>query len=255
MLWGTFKYAFAAPVGGACTRRFEVGVADYVPIFYREDGKAKGIGHEFARELERRTGCSFVETEYARPAAISQMKLGRLDLFFFSASLFEFESIGSFVPIFETKRSLTVLNSIQDKHQNIEDYIKDKSIKFGVVIGSQSSFTKGEYDLLISQERTIGVPSPDGLFRLIKTKRVQAVMFPSITTKYFVKINKLENLTKELEDPKNKSLVGYIYSNRRMSKSDLALVQDALKEMKADGTMDKLLTIPNHPRDTTSEVK
>lgn len=255
MLWGAIKYAFAAAAVEACTRRFEVGLADYVPVFFREDGKVKGIGHEFARELAARTGCVFVETAYARPAAISYMKSGRLDLFFFSASAFEFEPFGSFVPILEAKRSMTVLNSIQDKHSNIEDYIKDKSIKFGVVIGSQSSFTKQEYDLLMSQGRTVAVPAPDGLFRMLKSKRVQAVMFPSVTTAYYVRINNLEKLTKSIEDPKNKSIVGYIYSNRRMSKNDLELIEGALSEMRKDGTLEKLTTIPNHPRETKSSVK
>ncbi|UYL07294.1 transporter substrate-binding domain-containing protein [Bdellovibrio sp. SKB1291214] len=253
MLWGMFKYAFAATE--KCTRRFEVGLANYVPTYYREDGQVKGIGHEFAQELARRTGCTFIETVYARPSAISQMKLGRLDLFFFTASLFEFEGSANFVPILEAKRALKVLSSIESKHPNIDDFIKDKSIKFGVMIGSQSSFTKEEYDLLISEERTIGVPDPDGLFRMLKAKRVQAVMFPSMSTKYYVQVNGLEKLTKSIDDPDKKSVVGYVYSNRRMSKSDVSKIEEAVKDMKADGTLNKLLTIPNHPRTGDAKSK
>jgi ABC-type amino acid transport substrate-binding protein len=255
MLWGMIKYAFASAGAEPCNRRFDVGLANYAPVAYRENGKMKGIGHEITRELAKRTGCVFSENEYPRPSAISQMKQGRLDLFLLTGSVLEFENFGGFVPLYETERSLTILESANGKHHTIADVMKDKTIKFGVMIGSQTSLTKEEYRQLIDEDRTIGAPGPDGLFQMLKSGRVQAIMFTSATTKYYLKKYNLWKLVRRFPDPKVVTTVGYVYSKRRMSERDIDLIAKTMSSLKADGTLSRIFTSHYDPGEAELRLK
>ena len=44
--------AQASAGGEPCLRQFAVGLANYAPVAYREEGAFKGIAHDITRELK-----------------------------------------------------------------------------------------------------------------------------------------------------------------------------------------------------------
>ncbi|WP_413586660.1 substrate-binding periplasmic protein [Bdellovibrio sp. HCB274] len=230
----------AAAGNEPCSRTYEVGFSDYAPIFIREKGQRSGIAIDLARELSRRTGCIFSENEFTRPAAISRMRQGKMDLFFMAGSKFEFDNIGVFVPLYEAERSLTYLRSLKKNYDSIQDLLNDKKMRVGVMIGSHSMWTPEELASLNAEGRTVGAPNPEGLFRMLKNGRVQAVLFSTGTTLYYIDKLKMTGITERLVDRKTKTQVGYVYSTRRMSSRDVELITGTMKVMEADGTLKKI---------------
>ncbi|WP_413577612.1 substrate-binding periplasmic protein [Bdellovibrio sp. HCB290] len=239
VIWTSFD-AGAAAGNEPCSRTFEVGLADYAPIYLREKGRLGGIGIEVSRELSRRTGCSFIETEYTRPAAISRMRQGRMDLFFLAGSKFEFENVGVFMPLYEAERSLTYLRSLKKNYVSVQDFLNDKKMRVGVMIGSHSAWTPEELALLNAEGRTVGAPNPEGLFRMLKSGRVQAVLFSTATSLYYIDKLKIAEISTRLPDQKVKSQVGYVYSTRRMSPQEVELINRNMRAMETDGTLKKI---------------
>ncbi|WP_413585100.1 substrate-binding periplasmic protein [Bdellovibrio sp. HCB274] len=187
VLIGFSTYALA--VTEVCGRKFDVGLAAYEPLAFREGGRLKGLAHDIIQELEKRTGCKFSENEYPRRSAINQMRTMRIDMFLPSASTSEFESVGDFHPIYKSERALFVLKELGGKYKSIEEVIDDKTVKFGALIGGQNALTKEEFQLLTKENRLVTTPAPDGLFQLLKERRIHAVMYTTLTANHYVKKN------------------------------------------------------------------
>ncbi|MEK2690250.1 substrate-binding periplasmic protein [Bdellovibrio sp. GT3] len=232
--------ADATAVEEPCARNFEVGVADYAPVFMREKGKRLGIGLDISKELSRRTGCNYSVTEYTRPAALSRMRQGRMDLFLLAGSQHEFEGIGTFVVLSDAERSLTYLNSLNKSYLNIESFLADKKMRVGVMIGSHSTWTPEELAVLNAEGRAVGAPNPEGLFKMLKAGRVQAVLFPTATTLYYLNRLKMTSLVTRLPDTKTNSPVGYVYSQRRLTPKEVEMLTKHLEAMRVDGTLKRI---------------
>ncbi|MBO9665992.1 MAG: transporter substrate-binding domain-containing protein [Bdellovibrio sp.] len=245
-LLSLFGVAFAAYFAFAakeprCERRYDVGLAAYAPLSFREDGRIKGVAHDITRELARRTGCTFSETEYSRITALKQIELGRIDLYLVVAIGDEFLKVGDFHHLYTSGRTLTVTQEVGNKHKTVDGYLKDKAIKFGRVIGSRPAMSVAEEDKLVKAQRTVTTTDPENLFRMLKDKRIQAVLYPTLSAGYFRKKMNLADETVQIVDEGAELDVGYISSKRRMSRSDVAMINNQIAEMKKDGTFLKIL--------------
>ncbi|WP_413580629.1 substrate-binding periplasmic protein [Bdellovibrio sp. HCB288] len=232
--------AGATAVEQPCSRNFDVGVADYPPVFMREKGRRVGIGVDIGKELFRRTGCNFAVVEFTRPVAITRMRQGRMDLFLLVGSEYEFNEMATFVKITEAERSLTYLTSLKKSFPSVESLLADKKMRVGVMIGSHSTWTPEELATLNAEGRAVGAPNPEGLFKMLKAGRVQAVLFPTATTLYYLNKLKMTSIVTRLPDPVHSSSVGYVYSNRRLAPKEIEMITKHMEAMRADGTLKKI---------------
>lgn len=224
-----------------CERKFVVGLNDFAPFAYRENGKLQGLAHDLVAELKVRTHCVFQENEISRPTAVEDLKRGKLDVVAFVIKSAELDRSGTFIPFFKTTRELTVLKSNWSPERKISDYVKDEKVKFAHLIGTEIVVSTAEDKKLMASSRFVGVPVPESAFQLLTKGRVQAILFSSFMTDYYVK--KLDLVDKVVRIPESNIVeVGIYTSKRRVTSDEDRKFSEAAEAMKKDGTLLKILT-------------
>ncbi|WP_374029167.1 substrate-binding periplasmic protein [Bdellovibrio bacteriovorus] len=218
-----------------CERRFSVGLNNYKPLAYRENGRLYGLAHDLIKELEKKTGCEFTEIEMGRPTAAERINNDRVDMLALLVKSTEYEKGGVFVPFYNSHRELTVAAKIFAKNKKIEDYLADENIKFAYMIGNRTVISEEEEKTLLKGARLIGTPDPEGAFRLLKEGRVQALLFSSLVTDYYIRQMSIDKIHR-VADTGRKAEVGFYLSARRVSSAEREMFAHALAEIKKDGS-------------------
>lgn len=219
-----------------CERRFTVGLNNYEPFAFREKGRLKGLAHDLVVNLKEKTGCQFMESEVARPSAIDQMNRGRIDLLALMVQSKEYEVGGEFLPFYISSREMAVAKKVYSKEKKIEDYVADEKVKFAYMIGNRTVISEAEEKKLLKSSRLIGTPDPEGAYRLLKEGRVQAVLFSALLTSYYFEKMNLRGIAERVVDPSAKIKIGLYVSQRRVSGAEKRMIQEALDDMKKDGS-------------------
>lgn len=220
-----------------CERRFTVGLNNYEPLAYREKGRLRGLAVDLVEALQEKTGCKYLATEISRPAAIEQINKDRVDLLVLMVQSTEYESGGQFVPVYDSRRELTVLKSSYTKLKTIPQYINDEKIKFAYMISSRSVISEEEERRLLKSARLIGVPTPEEAFKLLQKGRVQAVLFSSLLTSYYKAKFKIQNKVETVIDAEKPVKVGLYLSKRRLNEQEKELLQTTAENLKKDGSL------------------
>ncbi|MEK2646522.1 substrate-binding periplasmic protein [Bdellovibrio sp. BCCA] len=219
-----------------CERRFLVGLNNFEPFAYRENGRLQGLAHDLIVIIKDKMGCQFIESELPRPSAVDQINHGRVDVLALMVRSSEYETGGNFIPFYNSQRELTVAKKVFARGKKIEDYLNDEKIKFAYMIGNRSVISESEETRLLKASRLVGVPTPDNAFRLLKEGRVQAVLFSALVTSYHTKKQKMEDQVEKVVDLSKKVQVGLYLSKRRVSAAEKQSFEKALDEMKKDGS-------------------
>lgn len=226
-----------------CTRRFIAGVNNFAPHYYRDGlNRPKGLSNDLLESLQQRMGCIFIAKDLARPVAIEQMKIARLDLVFLLQRNREFDRFADFEPLYQTKRELMVQKSIYTTGKSVHDFFADKKVTFGNFIGSRTALTVGEQENLLKHHRLLESVDLPILFDSFKRKKVQAVMMTPLTNAYYAKKLQMEDQVIRIIDEHSTIEAGIYYSKRRISKAEKEKIEQALESMRADGTLLKLLS-------------
>ena len=224
-----------------CDRKFVVGLNNYAPFAFRENGKLQGLAHDIVNDLAKNTSCQFLEEEVPRPSSVEELKRGHLDIVMLVIKGNEYGSSGNFQGLYTTTRRLTVLTSNYDPKKTVSDYLADRKVKFAQLIGTKTVWSEEEQRRLLLAGRIIGVPDPEGAFRLLKQGRVQAVLFSFFLTEYYLKKMKLEGKVVSIKDSEVPAEVGVYYSKRRLNSDEEKMLRQALEKIKADGSLHDIL--------------
>lgn len=224
-----------------CQRKFQVSVNDYAPFAYRENGRLHGLSHDIIAEISLRTRCPYMENEMSRPTAVEDLKRGHSDIVALVPKAAEFESAGTFIPIYKSTRILLVSKAVWSANKKVADYVNDEKIKFVHMIGARISVEGVDEMKLVASGRLLGTPQPEGSFKLLEQGRVQAGFFTSLVADYYIKKFKLEDKVVQIEDEGLPTDVGIYTSKRRMISDDDRKLREAIDDMKKDGTLYKIL--------------
>ncbi|UXR64497.1 transporter substrate-binding domain-containing protein [Bdellovibrio bacteriovorus] len=226
----------AAKNPAACTRRYLVDISDFEPLAIRRNGRLEGLAHDLTVELQTRLGCTFIETERSLPVGIENMSSGRSDISLLGAERSGYAKGGHFVRLYTNYREMLVAQTSHRPDWKIENYIKDKNIKFAHLIGGWNMLDKAQEQELLKEGRLIGTPGPEGAFGLLKTGRVQAVLFSGIVNTHHISKLNMEKLVTRVEDSSERVEIGAFISKRRVSQEERVLLEKAFDEMKKDGS-------------------
>lgn len=224
-----------------CDRKFVVGLNNYAPFAFRENGKLQGLAHDLVTDLAKSTSCQFIEEEVSRTATVEELKRGHLDIVMLVIKGNEYSSSGNFHGLYTSTRQLTVLKRHYDPNKTVTDYLADRKVKFAQLIGTKTVWSEEEQKKLLLSGRIIGVPDPEGAFRLLKEGRVQALLFSSFLTDYYVKKLKMEGKVMRIKDVDVPAEVGIYYSKRRMNSGDEKMLREAVERIKEDGSLRRIL--------------
>lgn len=226
----------AAKNPAACTRRYLVDISDFEPLAIRKNGRLEGLVHDLTVELHSRLGCTFIETERSLPVSIDNMSSGRSDIVLLGAERSGYSKGGHFVRLYTNYREMLVAQSSYRPDWKIEDYLQDKKIKFAHLIGGWTMIDKKQEEELLKEGRLLGTPGPEGAFRLLKSGRVQAVLFSGIVNTHHIAKLKMEKIVARVEDPSVRIEIGAFISKRRVTQEERAALEKAFDEMKKDGS-------------------
>lgn len=226
----------------SCERRILVGLNNYEPFAYRENGRLKGLAHDIVQALKDKVGCEYFETELSARSEAEHINNDRIDMLVLMVKTTEYEKGGVFIPFYETYRQLTVTKKAFSKNRKIKDYINDDKIKFAYMIGNRTVLSKEEEDRLLKSSRLIGTPDPEGAFRLLKEGRVQAVLFSALLASHYVDKMKMTDQTEKVRDETQKIPVGIYLSKRRVSPAEEEMFVRAFEEIKKDGSFVRILS-------------
>ncbi|UOF01333.1 transporter substrate-binding domain-containing protein [Bdellovibrio reynosensis] len=238
-----------------CERRYIVDMTDFAPIVIRTKGKLTGIAPDLISALRSKTGCIFIESEFSLPEIADKLVRGKSDIVLLAAKKSDIAATNFFVPLYTNTREIVVAKSVFVPNKTINDYIDDPRIKFAHLIGAWSTLDHEKETKLIKANRMIGIPGPEEAFGLLKEKRVQALLFTGIVNSYFIKKLEMENHSARVYDRTDKVEVGAILSTRRMNDDERRYMKLILDEIKADGTLLKILTKYVSYEDAKSRLK
>ncbi|QDK36685.1 ABC transporter substrate-binding protein [Bdellovibrio sp. NC01] len=221
-----------------CIRIFRVSTNDYAPLFYLKDNKPAGFTHDLYAEIKKRLGCEFVEESVAAPRAVNDFANYRTDLTGLVPENQMLSQWGEYVPLYRTARILILRKNKFLPNRDVQDYIDNKKLIFGAQIGGAFLLRPHETELFKKQNRLIETPNPTISYKLISDGRIDAFFVSPVIHHYF---KEKEKEFRTIRDNTHKLEVGIYLSKKKLNKNERDMIVQAFKDMKADGTLKKLL--------------
>lgn len=227
----------------ACQKTYEVAINDFAPLFYRDaDQVAHGVAHELVLALQKKTGCKFTENEMSHTRAITLLNTGQIDILLYVAKNSEYERGGTFIPLAGSVRSLVVRKEkLKSGEFKISPYVKDSSIIFGNTIGSKLALTPGEDKALLTKQRLREFVDLETEFQALGNNKIQALIVTPLVSDYYLKKFHLEDKAEELVDMSTSIQTGIYLSKKRISSSEQVLFEKAMKDIKDENILAKIL--------------
>jgi polar amino acid transport system substrate-binding protein len=226
-----------------CSRRFIVAVNNYAPHFYRDSrNRPKGLTHDLIDTLQRRVGCVFIEKDQARAVTNDSLKTNRVDIAALFAKNPEFDKLAFFEPIYRSKRELIMRRSLYVPEKSLQDYILDKKIIYGNIIGSHTGLSPKEEAELRKSHRLIEAVDVATLYSMLKKNRVHALIMLPFTNSYYEKLLEMKSDVVRVVDEDHPIEVGIYYSKRRISMAEKQKMEEAIEAMRKDGTLSRLIS-------------
>lgn len=224
-----------------CEARYRVGLSVEAPFYELADnGKTSGLSYELIKELEKHTGCTLNQDPLSIQKATTELSQYRLDFYAFSAEVPQWNEHANFDKVYSSSRMVVVEKKAAGKNKSVADVLKDHSIKITAAVPTVIS--EAEKKSLIAQGRYIEASNLEAAFKLLKDKKVQAVIGTPVLSRYHLKLLNLNNEVRVFHDTNTLMPIGIYSSKKRISASERERFKKALKEMVADGSLRKVLS-------------
>lgn len=241
----------ASASGKDCGRRFRVDVNNYAPLhFVTNYNEVQGLAYEVVIELEKRTGCVFVQDPVERPRMAEDLKKWRTDFVALVSPTAAMLEVGDFIPLYRVGRKLIISSNVYDSKKKLEDYLKDPSVKFATQIGLRYFLSRLEEEKLMKAGRLISVPDPFIAYKLLLSGRIQAFFTSPVVHAHQLKnLPSFEGHYSAMADLDKKSDIGFFVSKKRINAKEQAMVREAIRGMQKDGSLEKIVNKYIAPED------
>lgn len=221
---------------GNCTHRYSVGLDTFPPLFFRDsEGNPQGADYDLISALMQKMNCRFTFQEMTRPVAREELRRSRVDIVLILTAASYPENEKNFITLFGAAREMIVRKSKFVPGKVFKDYITDKKVIFGNLIGSQGSLKQNEEQLLRSEGRVKEVPDGAKAFDLLLNGKVDAVVSVHFLNKYYFDRFKMHKDYSMITESGPHMEVGMYISPTRLSVSEKADIKKAVQELRQSG--------------------
>lgn len=214
-------------------------------LLYDPAGGGHGIDKDIVDELIKRTGCRFDTRVLPRARSWADLASGDLDMFPTGIQNAERDRFAWFIHYMGMKNYAIVHVKNAASIKRAEDFIANKSLKFGVV----RSFVHGEaqdkwLEQLRKEQRVQESPDAENLYKKLKEQRVDAMFSQPVVYHRNLKLLEMEKVVAVQDWTPNERGVahGLVLSKKRFSEADAQRWRAVMAQMREDGTLKKIFS-------------
>lgn len=222
----------------ACDRPLRVGLLEEGALY--NSAADKGIDKDLMAELSRRIGCPVVMSVEPRVRQWRALADGQLDITTGARSTPEREIFATFMPYLKGSPVTVARTGIS--RLSASEFIVNRSLRLGIVRGYSYGPRLDQIigELKAGGDRIVEVSTADQLISLLRSGRIDAFLsLPTVMGQW----PDIEQIARQIdwapqEDP---TVGGLAVSRTTVSQEDQSAIAEALKGIKADGTLKEIL--------------
>lgn len=225
-----------------CVLSFRTAVNESEPLYFR-DAKTKsftGYTFDILEQLNLRTGCTYQAVVTNRSRAYQDLLASRTEILGVTIRNSTFDKAGKFMVLSTVQREILISSSFAKGRTSFSDLLSDPNIRFVILPGAYFFFEGDEAQKLEKESRFVTTTSLEAAYELISKKPNFAIMQNDLVHGYFIEKQGLLKNYVRVRDDKNKFQMGFYYSPKRVRKPQVQLMEQAMSEMHADGTYEKI---------------
>ncbi|KYG63845.1 hypothetical protein AZI86_13585 [Bdellovibrio bacteriovorus] len=238
ILFSSQSFAQSKSSSKNCHRNFIIGLN--AEVVSRDKVGVEKISADLLSEIKKRVPCSFDERNISFTRASEDLRMRRIDMYAFAFSIPEFLEFSDPVLLYSVNRLLVVKKDFYKEGASAEDYLKNPKLRLGAISGGRFFTSDKEIELLQKQDRISFDPFPDGMFKLFEQGKIQAFFISPTYYNLYAQKYSLKEKTRVIADKSTLDLALFL-SKTRMSESEKSLFRNAIKSMRTDGSIKKIL--------------
>ncbi|MBK7003583.1 MAG: transporter substrate-binding domain-containing protein [Rhodoferax sp.] len=214
-------------------------------FFYDPAEGGKGIDKDILDELIKRTGCRFDAKLLPRARSWADVASGDLDMFPTGIPNAERERFAWFANYMAMKNYAIVHSRDAASIKRAEDFIANKSLKFGVVRSFKHGTEQDQWlDQLRKEQRVQESPDAETVYKKLKEQHVDAMFSQPPVYRKNLKLLGMENMvTVQDWTPSERGAVhGLVLSKSRFSEAEAEKWRAVMLKMREDGTLKKIFS-------------
>jgi polar amino acid transport system substrate-binding protein len=232
----------AAAQAFSCPALTRVGLSDLGYSSYRDGARFRGTSVAIAEELGRRTGCRIKLEWFPRGRLFVEFDAGRVDLAMASQRNAERERSGRFIPYATTRFELLLTKRGGANYASLADFVAHGKGRLNLTRGV---FYPPEVQHLLERLQRAGrleyVNDYDVVFKKIIAGRADGTFAPPIIhLLHRRRLGLLDSMQAYAVSETPARLVGAFVSRASVARDARDAYADALYEMVADGTVQKI---------------
>lgn len=233
LLWGPAALA----CGPYTVALFDHGMLNTRP----QDSKWGGVDKDVVEEVARRTGCRFNLVLESRVRIWSMIESDSLDMTVAGVATPQREAHARFLP-YASSRSIVVMNKeVDPKIKSAEAFLADGSYKLGVIRGVSNSTSLAPWvDQLRAEGRVYDASDMTALVNLLNIGRVHAILVAQVS--WIGAAHAGSNRGQRIGNwaQRDSFLAGLVVSKVRVPEAQARKMEQALRAMQADGTLEAI---------------
>ncbi|WP_374651400.1 substrate-binding periplasmic protein [Dongia sp.] len=217
-----------------CDRPLRVGIVEFGPMYFAEEGVDVDIIHE----MSRRSGCQFEIASMLRIDLWPAIEAGDIDLATNSISTPQRTKLARFVTYFGFKNMMVVPSGRADAINSLPALTAEPDWRLGLVRG----FRYGNYDdyhlkQLLGEARILEFPTHAELFDALRIGEVQAVLTPSVNYYFFLNEGERQHFVLVDASPAPPTPSGLALSRKKFSAPQVDNWLRLIESMRLDRTL------------------
>ncbi|MBF0440847.1 MAG: transporter substrate-binding domain-containing protein [Oligoflexales bacterium] len=238
----TLFFACRAAFSGDIKWPEKVSFALYESGYLYDESKDTGIDKDIASEVAKRAGFNIEFVVMTRAKIWHELETGGIMFTGSGIQNPERDKFAWFILYYSEKHYVVRLKKAEAK--SAEDFFAKKNLAWGMIRAYKHGAEGDMFlDKLKKEERLEEVKTQKDLYQMLQKERFQAVFgVPTIYSRYLVENNLLDKV--EIEDWfSNEEAVprGLVFSKKHFGENEIKFLRGVLKEIRADGTLQKIL--------------
>jgi polar amino acid transport system substrate-binding protein len=220
-----------------------IGLLEIGSLFFRDlQGNFGGIDKDIVDELSKRTNCKFEIRVESQARIWSQLIDGTLDMSSSGIRTQERMKYAISIAYFSTRNYALLSADIPTESQSIAGFLANPTLRLAVIKGFQHGPQFNEFiNQLREQKRVYEVADFESLINLFNAKRINAILalptsFQALITQKRIVAN---TIVKDWY-PNDNFVAGLFLSKSQINQSRLKIIDNAMKSMQKDGTLEKI---------------